>query len=63
MQNAKESQYYAKCKRITILCKKDVQKEIKDNGVYVTTSRENVLLQTAEGYVTDQKEREEQWIK
>ena len=36
--------------------------KIKDNGVYVTTSRERVLLQTAEGYVTDQKEREEQWI-
>ena len=25
-------------------------------------SREHVLLQTADGYITGQKEREEQWI-
>ena len=39
----------------TALCKKEVKKEITDNGVCVTTSREHVflfLLQTAEGYVT-----------
>ena len=31
--------------------------------MYVTTNSEHVLLQTAEGYVTDQKESEEQLIK
>ena len=59
--------YCYKCKmqnnHNTALFRKDVKKEIKDNGVYVTTGREHVLLQTAEGYVTDQKEREEEWIK